>query len=463
MRVLFCSSEIYPYAKTGGLADFSFCLIKYLKKYGVKVKGVMPYYKTLKAENLRKTDKGVTLNLNGKDYTFEVYESEDCYFLRNDELFGRDYIYGPPGWGYEDNDIRFGGFSRAVSELISTGQLEADVVHANDWQTALIPLFLKEVFKTPVKTVFTIHNLAYQGLFPKETVERVGIPPYLFHMEAVEFWGLVNFMKGGIVFSDLITTVSPTYAKEIQTQEYGYGLEGVLKKYSYKLRGILNGIDYEVWNPEKDKYIYQNYSLRNYSKKFKNKEFLSKELGIEAEKPLISFINRFTHQKGVELILNCAEEMSKLNANFVFLGTGEYENAFLDVSKIYKNFKVFAEFNEGFARKLYASSDFILMPSYFEPCGLTQMIGMRYGCVPIVRKTGGLRDTVKDISEGGYGITFEEPSKETFLCSLKRAIELYENAKKFRNSVKIVMSLDFSCDRMTKEYIECYEEVQSHQ
>lgn len=459
MRVLFASSEIYPYAKSGGLADFSFCLVKYLKKAGVKVKGIMPLYRSVEKKGIESTGKKVKVSLGVKEYTFELFTSEDILFLHNTELFDRDYLYGPPGWSYEDNDLRFGGFSKAVAQMLSEGLIDVDIVHSNDWQTALIPVFSKEVYWLGVRHVFTIHNLAYQGLFGRESIERIGLPPHTFNMEALEFWGLVNFLKGGIVFSDRVTTVSPTYAKEIQTQEYGYGLEGVLRKYSYKLKGILNGIDYEVWNPETDKSIYANFSSKRYLRKFDNKKALVREFGLPPDKPLFSFINRFTHQKGVELILSSVEELSTSEGCFVFLGTGEYQEAFRDIGNIYKNIKVIVGFDEVLARRLYASSDFILMPSLFEPCGLTQMIGMRYGCVPVVRKTGGLADTVKDISQGGYGILFEEPTKEGFLCSVLRAIELYYNEKRFRECVRKVLKLDFSCERMEKDYEELYEEV----
>ncbi len=460
MEVLYCASEIYPYAKTGGLADVGYCMIKYLNRLGVKAKGVMPYYKDLKAENVENTGKSVEVELAGDKYRFDIYENEHCYFLKNDELFWRDFIYGPPGRGYGDNDIRFGGFSKAVAKAINEGIFTPDIVHTNDWQTALIPVFLKEVYRNPTKVVFTIHNFAYQGIFPYETLDRLGLPKYLFHMEALEFWGEVNFMKGGIIFSDLVTTVSPTYAEEIKTAEYGNGLEGVLRKYAYKLKGILNGIDYEIWNPATDRDIYEHYSQRRYGKKFRNKEELTKELDLDYEKPLIAFINRLTYQKGVDLILESAETMSKLRANFVFFGDGEYRERFLKLNK-YDNFRVLTNFNEHFARKLYSAADFVLMPSLFEPCGLTAVIGMRYGAIPIVRATGGLKDLVKDMEteKNGYGITFHAVETETFICALERAIELHDNERKFRKYVKKVMSLEFSCDRMAKEYLSSYEEI----
>jgi starch synthase len=460
MEVLYCASEIYPYAKTGGLADVGFCLIKYLNRLGVKAKGVMPLYKGVKAENLESTGKSVEVELAGDRYRFYIYENEHCCFFKNDDLFWRDFIYGPPGQGYGDNDIRFGGFSKAVAKAISEGIFTPDIVHTNDWQTALIPVFLKEIYRNPTKVVFTIHNFAYQGIFPKESLDRLGLPGYLYHMEALEFWEDINFMKGGIVFADLVTTVSPTYAEEIQTAEYGNGLEGVLRKYSYKLKGILNGVDYEIWNPATDEYIYEHYSQRRYGKKFRNKEELTRELNLDSEKPLVAFINRLTYQKGVDLILESAERMAKLNANFVFFGTGEYQSRFLELNK-YNNFRVLTDFNEPFARKLYAAADFILMPSLFEPCGLTAIIGMRYGAIPIVRETGGLKDIVKDMAteENGYGITFNEVNPEPFTCALERAIELHDNERKFRKLVKKVMALEFSCDKMAREYLNSYEEI----
>jgi len=282
-------------------------------------------------------------------------------------------------------------------------------------------------------------------------------------MEALEYYDKVNFLKGGIVFSSAITTVSPTYAKEITYPEYGYGLDGALRKYSNKLYGILNGIDYDVWNPETDKHIYENYCTFTIQKKPINKKLFLKEVGLEDKaKPLFIFIGRLAHQKGVDLIIDSIEEMSKMPANFAILGTGdkEYNDFFKSIEGKYENIFVKVDYNEALSRKMYAAADFLLMPSLFEPCGLNQMIAMRYGTLVIARETGGLKDTVKDISQpDGYGILFKNPTKEEFLNALYRAAELYNNKKLFKNLQKKVMEIDFSIDNTARKYIKLYERL----
>lgn len=458
MRVLVASSEIYPYAKTGGLADFSHSLLRALEKLGVEARGIMPLYKSVdrKGFGIEPTGEEIWVNLGGREYRFSMYTDGRNYFLYNEELFDRDHIYGPPGQGYHDNYLRFGGFCWAVSLMVKDGYVGTDVIHSNDWQTALIPLITKEVLKLSVKNVFTIHNLAYQGVFGKETFYMLNLPHYLFNPEALEFWGDLNLMKAGIVFSERITTVSPSYASEIQTPLGGFGLDGLLRRYAYKLRGILNGIDYEVWDPKTDKYIYFNYSEGK--GKDKNKRRLCEELGLNPERPLFAFINRFTHQKGIELVIGSMGKLALRKANFLFLGSGEYESALKELSRSYENVRIFIGFDEVLARRVYAAADFILMPSMFEPCGITQIIGMRYGCIPVVRETGGLRDTVIDLWEEGYGIRFKNPTEEEFLCAVDRAVELYHSKRRFTQLRRRVMGLDFSSERMAKEYIQVYKE-----
>ena len=468
MRVLFLSSEIYPFAKTGGLADVSFSLPKALSELGVHVKSVMPLYKTVDREKfgIVPTGKRVTVSVGAGTFEFEVYRVSNAvthYFLRNDELFGRDYLYGTPEGDYPDNDVRFGTFCWGVVKLIEEGFFRPDVVHTNDWQTALTPVLIKKR-GIGVKTLQTIHNLAYQGIFPKETVERLSLGWELFHMEALEFWGKVNFLKGGIVFSDAVNTVSPTYAREITTPEFGYGLDGVLRKYSYKLFGILNGIDYDVWNPETDPHIYVNYSENTVSRKDDNKRYFLRETGLSDEsKPLFIFIGRLAKQKGVDLIIDSIEELSSLPANFAFLGTGDasYNNFFNSIKGKYPNIFVEVAYDEPMSRKMYASADYLLMPSLYEPCGLNQMIAMRYGTLVVARKTGGLADTVRDVEEpGGYGFLFEEFSPQAFLRSVKRAVDFYyEKRSRFLRLRPFVMGIDFSWSTSALKYMRLYENL----
>ncbi len=462
MKVLFVTSEMYPYAKAGGLGDVSFSLPRALKRLGVDIISAVPLYNFIdpKKHGIRHTGKWIDVYVNGGWYKFEILRKNNIFFFKNEELLKGSHVYGPAGWEYENSDIRFGSFCWAVAESLRSGLIEADIIHLNDWPTALIAVILKEIFGWDKKVILTIHNIAYQGIFDKEAIDRLALPSYLFNTDALEFWGRVNLLKGGIIYSDFITTVSSTYAEEILTQEYGYGLEGVLKRYRHKLRGILNGIDNEVWNPKKDPKIFENFSARDIDKKEKNKNILLKRFNINpADSPLLAFINRLTHQKGVELILESVEELSRLNAFFFFLGEGEYSNAFREIGNIYENIITKVSFDDALARQLYSSADFIMMPSFFEPCGLSHLIGMRYGCIPLVRETGGLADTVVDISEDkGYGITFKNPTKWEFMCAVKRAVELYHNKERLKKIRREVLKKDFSWKRFAREYLDLYNE-----
>ena len=468
MRVLFVSSEIYPFAKTGGLADVSASLPKALSELGVNVKSVMPLYRTVDRERfgIVPAGKKVSVSVDAGTFEFEVYKVSNTvshYFLKNDVLFGRDYLYGTPEGDYPDNDVRFGTFCWAVVKLIEEGFFKPDIVHVNDWQTAVIPVLIRKK-GLRVKTLQTIHNLAYQGIFPKETVDRLSLGWDLFNMEALEFWGKVNFLKGGIVFSDAVNTVSPTYAKEITTPDYGYGLDGVLRKYSYKLFGILNGIDYDVWNPETDPHIYVNYSENAVSKKDNNKFYFLKDTELLGEeRPLFVFIGRFAKQKGIDLIIDSLKELSSIPANFAILGMGDagYNEFFKSIKGKYSNIFVEVAYDEPLSRKMYASADYLLMPSLYEPCGLNQMIAMRYGTLVVARKTGGLADTVRDLDEpGGYGFLFQDFSGEAFLGAVKRAIDFYyNNRNRFARLRQFVMGIDFSWNSSALKYMRLYENL----
>lgn len=468
MRIVFVSSEIYPYAKTGGLADVSGALSKKLSEYGMKVFAFMPLYKSVDIYkwDIKKIEKQVRVFLNGREYIFDIFKRIDgatYFFFKNDELFGRDYLYGTPEGDYPDNDIRFGAFCYAVMEFIKDESLKPDIIHLNDWQTALIPVLTYYKYGWhDVRTVLTIHNLSYQGIFDKFAIERLGLGWDIFHMEALEYYDNVNLLKGGIVFSSAVTTVSPTYAKEITTPEHGYGLDGVLRKYKDKLYGILNGIDYQVWNPETDKSIYTNYCVFNIERKLLNKHRFIKEIGLQnEERPLFVFIGRFAKQKGVDLIIESIYQLAEKDANFVILGSGDksYNDFFYSIQNRYKNVFIKIGYDEPFSRKMYAAGDFLLMPSLFEPCGLNQMIAMRYGTVVVARATGGLKDTVVDISQpDGYGFLFERFDKDEFINAVDRAIDLYyKNPSKFKELQKTVMTIDFSLDNQASKYIKLYE------
>jgi len=464
MQVLFLASEIFPYAKTGGLADVAYSLPRALGALGVKVLRAMPLYRRVPREGLVPLEKSLRVRLNGRPYTFRLFRRGDHFFFEQPELYDRPYIYGPPGGSYPDNDLRFGGFCWAVAEALGAGLLSADLIHANDWQTALYPVLHREIYRFPQPVLFTIHNLAFQGLFEKESLVRLELPWSLYHMEALEYWGKINLLKGAIVFSDAVTTVSRTYAREILTYEYAYGLEGVLYKHRHKLHGILNGIDYQLWNPETDPHIYENYSLRDPSGKEANKQAMLEELGVAAffaEKPLFCFINRLSHQKGVEILLAALPDLSRLNAFFIFLGEGEYGPRFYRLDRRYPNMFAQIVFDEAWSRKVYAAADYILVPSVFEPCGITQLIAMRYGTLVVARRTGGLADTLVDVSyPGGYGFLFPDPTREDLLCGVKRAAELYNtHPQLFQKLRQRVMRLDFSWERSARAYLRLYRQL----
>ncbi len=469
MKIVYVASEAYPFVKTGGIADVVGSLPKFIAKEGIKISVCIPLYKNIdiKKHNIQKTDISLEVSSKDKTFLFDVYKYKDSvkfYFFYNKELFGRDGIYGTEEGYYPDNHIRFGAFSYAVLEFLKKTGFMPDIIHVNSWQPALIPVLTntkyKEIFKR-VKTVQTIHNIAYQGVFPENAFKELDLEESLWSSKFLEHKGKLNFLKGGIVFSDAITTVSPTYMREICTPEYGFGLDGVLRDNCHKLYGILNGIDYSIWNPEKDTFIYKNYSFSNYADKLVNKEKLLKETGLEGiEKPLFSFVGKLKDEHGVSLLLEGLEEISKLDLNFIILGHGEkrYNELFKRLSGKYKNVYIKVAFDEPFSRKIYAGTDFLVKPSLYEPCGLSQMIAMRYGDIVIARKTGGLADTVKDVLEpNGYGILFKEPVLEEFLFAIERGLNLYKNRENFINLSKYVATLDFSWEQSAAKYIRLYE------
>ena len=473
MKVLFVSSEVDPLAKTGGLADVASSLPKALKKLGVDVRIIIPYYNKFvegKGFEFEKTNIRFSINLDGIPREGEYFKTElvqdlPVYLLRNDDFFDRENLYGTPEGDYSDNHLRFAFLDYGVFEFIKHSGFIPDVIHINDWQTGLIPLLrLKKYYGINSKILLTIHNLAYQGLFPREILSEIGLNMDVFHVEGVEFYGKVNFLKAGIVYSDAINTVSPTYAKEIQTEEYGHGLEGILRKRQDRLYGILNGLDYEVWDPATDKDIYFNYSAENALEgKRKNKEELLKETGLKGgEKPLVGIVSRLAQQKGFDLFPEIMENLLKLDLNMIVLGSGDktYQEMFEDFSRKFGSLYVKIGFDPVLARKIYAGCDMFLMPSRYEPCGLGQLISMRYGTVPVVRKTGGLKDTVVDVEQGGYGFVFEEYSPRKFFDTVSRAVNFYySNRKEWANIVRKIMQLDFSWSASANKYLNLYREL----
>ncbi|MGH7885412.1 MAG: glycogen synthase, partial [Thermodesulfobacteriota bacterium] len=465
LNVLFVASEMDPFVKVGGLADVIGSLPKKIKENDCQIKIIIPHYKTVENSlnelNIKKKriDKEIHVRTNSVDYIFEVNETEvngiQVYFLQNKELFDRDFVYSTPQGDYADNFVRYGAFSLAALKAAHLIKFKPDIIHCHDWHTSFIPIYLKNTrnmlselsFFKDSKIVYTIHNIAYQGVYDSFVLNVLGFPNYIFSQEGIEYYGKINLMKGGIIYSDLVTTVSPTYCEEIKTPSQGKGLEGVIKNVSErsnKLVGILNGIDYEKWDPQTDKYINQTYSSKTIHLKALNKQELKKQLDLEEppQKPLIGLVCRLAEQKGIDLVVESLDIIFDLGFQVVIIGSGEerYINMLNNANEKYAgNIRALLKYNDKFARKIFAASDMFLMPSRFEPCGLTQIIALRYGSIPIVRATGGLVDTIFDYTrskKNGNGFVFENFSIASLIDSLKRALSVYRKEKEWNNLVE---------------------------
>ena len=463
MKIAFCASEAYPFVKTGGLADVCHALPAALKKLGIEVSLFLPFYQDIDKDKFSLTKAGPGI------YRSRFEENVDVYFIEQKAFFNRPGLYGDGQRDYADNLERFQYFSSRTLEALKELKLTVDVIHGHDWHAALIPVYLKEklrndAFYAKTKSVLTIHNLAYQGIFPKEKYPKLGLRPELFGMKHFEFFGQINLLKAGLVFADLVTTVSPRYAGEIQTKEFGSGLDGVLRSLPKKPIGILNGISQARWDPAADSLIHQTYSASDYLQgKKENKLALQRAFGLPENEniPLFGFVARLTQQKGVDLILAAAAQLEKKNIQIVLQGVGEkkYYELLRNLAKRYpQKAGVHLDFNEQMAHQIYAGSDFFLIPSAFEPCGLSQMISMRYGTIPIGFKTGGLADTIIpfDVDSRGNGFLFKEYTTEDFLKTIQNAIEVYKKKQKLRGLIENAFRSDFSWDASAQKYAEVY-------
>jgi len=479
MSVLFATSEAMPFAKTGGLADVSGSLPKYLKKAGLDTAIIMPKYRQIEEMDIKIKKIGeVMVNLSGTVFTGEIEKSSlpgtrvKVYFVKNDAFFHRKGLYGEKSGDYPDNSSRFIFFSRAVLEALKIIDKKPNIIHAHDWQTGLIPCYLKsflysnDTFYHGIKTVFTIHNLSYQGLFWHIDMPLTGLGWNYFTPEKLEFYGKISFLKAGLLYSDILTTVSPTYSKEIQNTRLGCGMEGLLNKRNSELFGILNGADYSTWDPKKDKLIPKNYSKTNIKGKSENKSILLEKFGLlKDDVPVISFIGRLVEQKGLELIKSALNSMAELPAKFIFLGTGNknYEDFLSAMMRKYPDkISVMLEFSEKTAHLLQAGSDILIMPSSFEPCGLNQLYSMKYGTIPVAYKTGGLADSIIDFRidpKNGTGFLFSEYTEKAMLETLISAIKAYDNKKIWKKLVSNCMSQDFSWQKASEEYIKIYKKI----
>ena len=475
-KILFAASEGVPFIKTGGLADVVGSLPKCIDKRYFDVRVILPKYACMKQE-MKDKMKYLThfyMDYNWKNVYVGVLESvvDDVHYYFIDNEF---YFNGPKPYGDDPRfEIeRFAFFSKAVLSALPLIGFQPDIVHCHDWQTALIPVYLKERFRgdlffTSMKSIITIHNLKFQGKWDVKTVKGItGLPDYFFTADKLEAYKDANLLKGGIVYADAVTTVSNTYAEEIKTPFYGEGLEGLLQARSHDLRGIVNGIDYTDFNPETDKYIVKQYNAATFRKdKVKNKRALQAELGLvqDDRKMMIGLISRLTDQKGLDLIAYVMDELCRDDIQFVVLGTGEerYENMFRHFDWKYKD-KVSANiyYSEALSHKIYASCDAFLMPSLFEPCGLSQLMSLRYGTLPIVRETGGLKDTVQPYNqyEGtGTGFSFRNYNAHEMLNTVRYAEHIYYDKKREWNKlVDRAMAADFSWNASALKYQEMYD------
>ncbi len=471
-NVLFASSEVFPFAKTGGLGDVAGSLPKAISNLGTDIRVVMPNYGCIPSHYKDSMEflGFIYINLSWRHQYCGilrlVYDNVTYYFLDNEYYYNRAELYGD-----FDQAEQFTFFSKAIIEMLPFLGWKPDIIHCNDWQTGVVSLLLKANYKhnpfySKIKTVFTIHNLKYQGIFPKEIVPNLlGIDWQYFTPDGIEFYDNVNYMKAGLVYSDSISTVSPSYAQEIKNSFYGENLNGILIQRSNDLYGILNGIDYEKNNPETDGRIYANYSADNISKKYENRRQLQQELGLPArpDVPIIGIISRLTAQKGFDLIECVLEEILQMDIQLILLGKGDahYKYVFENAAYWHRD-KVSANvtFSDTLAQRIYAGSDMFLMPSLYEPCGLGQIFSFRYGAVPIVRETGGLNDTVLSYNEysgEGNGFTFTNYNAHDMLNTIRRAVYFYYNRKDvWELLVQRGMRADFSWDKSAHSYLDMY-------
>lgn len=468
-RVLFASSEVYPFAKTGGLADVAYSLPRAMQSdYDIHI--VMPLYQFISREQygIVSTDERFNIYMGGISYSVEMYSCtyEDIVyrFVYSPLLCDRDFLYGPPEAGYEDNALRFALFSFVIVYLLK--QKHYSIAHLNDWQCALAALLIDRDPSLSINTIYTIHNLAYQGIFDHSVLSTIGIDETYFTMGSLEFYGKINFMKAGIAYADHVTTVSPTYAREILTHEFGCGLEGFLHFHRSKLSGILNGIDQVHFSPALDPMLVSPYTDAKGKKT--NKSDLLKHLGLKGvTKPFFVFIGRFTGQKGMEILIDALPQIGECECNVAFLGEGEehYHETLTTIAKRYKNISLTFGYDESFSHRMYAAADFLLMPSLFEPCGLNQMIAFSYGAIPVVHRIGGLADTVKryemyqEDSCAAYGIVFNTPTARALLGSVRKACEMYSDKKHYERIVNHNMKTDFSWSESAKAYAALYERL----
>lgn len=482
MKILFVSSEVYPFAKTGGLADISYALPRALYSEGHDIRVIMPKYKRIGRVERVITPLlgGLKIPISGKNYSADLYQAHlndkvPVYFLSQAQFFNRDYLYQTKEGDYSDNDERFIFFNRGVIEILKRIDFRPDIIHCNDWQTALIPVYLKTLYSNDpffsnTKTILTIHNINYQGIFAN-AFDKTELPSKYFSIDGLEYYDKINFLKGGIIFSDLVGTFSSTYLAEIQTPKYGNGLEGVVSKHSNKLFSILNGIDEQLWSPETDTFIAENYSVNSLSGKEKCKIALLKELSLPVNPnlPLIGMIMRLEEHKGIELFLEAAERLLSIPLQIIILGKGKlyYQNKLREYQQRFSDrLRVILAFDEQMAHKIEAGADMLLIPSFSEASSLNCLYSMKYGTVPIVRKTGGLADIVQNFSlktSKGTGIVFKSYSSLSLLKAIRKAITIYNRSDSWQKLKFNGINRDYSWRQFALEYIQIYKQAKKQE
>lgn len=476
MKILIASPEAVPYVKTGGLADVAGALLSEFRTMKHDAVLVLPLYRAIREKGIRLSDTGISFDVpvGGRFVKTRLFRNgKAAYFIECDEFFDRPELYGTAEGDYVDNASRFSFFSKSVLEICKKIDFKPDIIHCNDWQTGLIPFYLKTLYRSDTffgktVTLLTIHNLGYQGLFPVTDLPVTNLGWETFTVEGIEYYGKINFLKAGLIAADVLTTVSETYSKEILLPASGFGLDGVLRKRERNLYGIVNGIDYTEWNPAKDKFLPASYDRKDLSGKALCKRELLRmlfQIGKRSGQdrvPLLGMVTRLSEQKGIDLIVRAIAEIVSYGVNLVILGKGEerFHSAFSEVSEKYREqVSVTIGFDEVLAHRIYAGCDFFLMPSRYEPCGLSQLIALRYGTIPIVRKTGGLADTVQDfnpLTMTGTGFVFSDFSGAGLIDALKRAFCVYTDAEKMKILIANGMQADFSWRRSAQRYMEIY-------
>lgn len=480
LKIAMVSPEFFPLAKTGGLADVIGALSKSLAELGHQVKVFLPNYQMVQEKvHLAAMPTGpVEIQVGGEKARASLKSTKiggnqsEILLVDCPEYFNRPDLYKDPktGFDYPDNDERYIFFSRAVLEILEKINFQPDVIHTNEWQSAIVCAYLKTAYSSDpffakVGSLFSIHNLAYQGIFSKKTFDKLGLPQSLFYPFGFEFHGKINFLKTGVVFADVLNTVSENYAVEIQSSaEFGCGLEGVLRQRNNDLYGIVNGVDYSEWSPATDKYIPAKYDQNNLTKKKENKETLYKECGFSPDKmmwPALGMIGRLVDQKGLDLLVDIAEDLFQKELVLVVLGSGDikYERWLKEQEKKETGrLKVFITFDERLAHLIEAGCDIFLMPSKYEPCGLNQLYSLRYGTVPVARSTGGLADTIQDFRPGGSGtgFLFKEYNSFEFWEAIQRALDAFQDKKTWEKLQRNGMGQDFSWEKAAQKYLELY-------